>query len=71
MKLGAQFVEKFVSTSNIYNSILAFSFCLMSLIIPKFHNYVFPLSLLYFFFNFELINDMDSVCVLLYEKLIK
>jgi len=41
MKLGAQFVENPCSTSTIYNCILTFSFCLISLIIPKFHNHVF------------------------------
>jgi len=29
------------STLNFYNCILIFSFCLMSLIAPKFHNHVF------------------------------
>jgi len=44
MKLGAQFVEKSFSTSNIISAFLTYSFCLMSLILPRFHNHVFHIN---------------------------
>jgi len=39
MKLGTRFVESVLNI--IYNCILIFSFCLMSLVFPKFHNHVY------------------------------
>jgi len=51
MKLGVQSVEKTVL--NIGHCILKSSFCLMSLIIPKFHNHVF-------YINFVLCNKCGN-----------
>jgi len=45
MRLGAQIVEKSIlNIEHFINCILTFSFCLLSLILPKFRNHVFYIN---------------------------